>query len=193
MNNDQINQHNKSFDEACSLQKGLVHLDGNPDPSIGFFAKLKLKKSIKLFNKVLEINPTNLAASVFTAKAYQSLGDNESALKCLLVAWKHCGGNQSVAKEIGMTGGQLGRHDIVISVLRPLCEIGTNDAGLLTNYALSLLFTGDLEAAKYQFETALKVEPNNPMNGKLVNTMKTIIEKGLKHPTNERELLAILR
>ncbi len=192
MNTDIIQKHNKLYDEAYSLLKGLVHLDGNPEPSIGFFAKRKLNRSIKLFREVLEINPKNWAASVFTAKAYQSLGNNELALNSLMVAWEHCDGNPSVAKEIGMTAGQLGRHDVVISVLRPLCEHGNNDAGLLINFGLSLLFTGMLDSAKAQFESAMKVEPNNPMNVKLVKTTDMIIEKGLKRPANERELLLLL-
>jgi tetratricopeptide (TPR) repeat protein len=140
-------KHNKIFDAACLIQKPHVFLDGRKFEKPGFFTRRHLRKSISLFAQCIDLFPSNWPSHLLMGKSYQALGDSDKALECMIKAWDIEPNNASILKEIGITAGQLGRHDLVIRVLAPLCEAGSDNGGLYVNYGLSLLMNNEPEKA----------------------------------------------
>ena len=144
----EIDQFNSLFEKGCELQKSLVILDNAHRNKPGFFGTRKLKKSIQLLKKALEIHPGSWQSMFFICKAFQTLGDLKTALSWFLKVADIEPDNPSVAKEVGLCAGQLGKHDVAIRVMKGPASSHPDDAALQCNIGLSYLLTGKIEEAK---------------------------------------------
>jgi Flp pilus assembly protein TadD len=148
-----------------------------------------LKKLITLFEQCLALFPDNWPSYLLMGKSYQALGDTDNALSFMMKAWDMDPENASVLKEIGITAGQAGRHDLVIQILAPLCEKGSDDGGLYVNYGLSLLMNQDSFSAVDQFGRACELEPDNDANPKLKRLAQPVTEGQMSCPKTEAEVV----
>src|SRR5262245_53898878 len=74
-------QHNRWYEEASALIKNQIPLHERPDlPAPGWLLRRRLKRAIRLYQKVLELNPGNWSAMWLIGKVQQRLGDPAAAL-----------------------------------------------------------------------------------------------------------------
>ena len=168
--------------------KGLVILDGQPRNKPGFFGKRRLRKSVQLFEQVIQLNPKNWQSMFFIGKNFQSLGEFQQALDWFMRAHNIVPENPSVAKEIGLVAAQIGRHDIAIPVMESVAQLNPKDAALHFNLGLSCLMSKRLELAHRAFAQAVELEPQQILNRKLLN-LTIDVETGKRPcPKSEPEI-----
>jgi tetratricopeptide (TPR) repeat protein len=187
-----IAQHNEIYNEACRLQKGLLLLDQRPLPRLNFFTRRKLRKSINLFQKAIEINPTGWQSMVFIGKAHQSLNELKEALAWFARAHELVPTNSSVAKEAGKVAGELGLHDQAIQIMLPVASANPDDAALQCNLGLSCLIAGQAQAARDAFARAAVIEPERGINLQLVKLAEKIRDGVCPKPKSEAEVIRAL-
>ncbi len=188
----QIEEFNALYGEACELFKGLILLDGNPTPKIGFFEKRKLNKSISMFERALKIHPASWQSMFFIAKAHQSLGELPKALEWFKNAYEYEPENISLAKEIGLCAGQLGDHETAIFYMESVAKVYPEEYSLQVNLGLSYLMSNQLNLAKAQFSRAVLAEPGNINNKKLLELTNKVISGEVPCPKSEKEIIKFI-
>jgi tetratricopeptide (TPR) repeat protein len=192
LTDDKINKFNALYGQACELQKNLVILDGAPRKKPGIFAKSKLKKSIQLFEEALSIHPGSWQSMYFIGKAYQAMGDLETALSWFVKAARIEHDNPSVAKEAGLCAAQLGRHAVAIKVMQEAASAHPEDAGLQCNIGLSYLLSERADEARASFSLAVQADPGNQMNMKLLKLTESVAGNKIRCPRSEEEILKLI-
>lgn len=188
LTDEQIVRFNKLYEKANNMISGLLILDGRTNFKNGFFAKRKLKKAIELLELALKIYPENWQSMFAIAKAHQSLGDLETALTWLQNANQYEPENPSIAKEIGLCAGKLGKHNIAIQYMEAISKLSPNTIGLHVNLGLSYLMLNQLDSAKTSFNQAILVEPNSNTNKRLLALVENVISGKIPCPKSEKEI-----
>jgi len=190
MNVEEINKHNQVYEQAYSLLRGEILLDGKPPLSRpGFFVRRRLNKAIALFNDVLQMNPENWAAMFGIAKAAQRLGDNVRAFDLMLAAHR---GNPSVsgfAREAGLIAFQLGRTRKGIELTEAAITIQPDDGSLYSNLGLGHLLGGNTAAAVEAFQRANDLELDHTITPRLLAVAQAVHSGTLPCPKSEAEVL----
>jgi tetratricopeptide (TPR) repeat protein len=188
----EIAKHNSLYNEACRLQKGLVLLDKSPVPRLGFLARRKLQKAIRLFQEALKINPEGFQSMLFIEKAYQRLGNLPEALVWFRRAHEIVPTNPIIAKEAGGQAGQLGQHDLAIEIMSPAASAHPNDVVLQYNLGYTYLMSGQTQASCDAFEHVCKLEPDFPRNIKLLALARKVHAGQIPVPKTEAEVLKVI-
>ena len=192
LTNIDVERLNALYEKGCELQKSLVILDGNPGKKPGFFGRSKLKKSIQLFEEALAIHPSSWQSMFFIGKAFQALGDLESALSWFVKAAKIEPENPSVAKEAGLCAAQRGKHSIAIRMMKGAASAHPDDAALQCNIELSYLMSKQVDEARTSFTQAVQADPGNKMNQKLLKLVESVAENKIPCPGSEEEILKLI-
>lgn len=187
-----VKRFNALFGEACELQKNHIILDGAPRGKPGFFGRGKLKESIKLFEKALTIHPGSWQSMYFIGKAFQAMEEMESALSWFVKAAKIEPEEPSVAKEAGLCAAQLGRHAVAIRLMKDAASAHPDDAALQCNIGLSYLMSQHVDEARASFSQAVKADPGNEMNQKLLKLVESVAVNKIQCPRSEKEILELL-
>jgi Flp pilus assembly protein TadD len=185
----EIHRYNALYEKGSELQKGLIILDGAPRRRPGLFARSKLKKSIQAFQEALAIYPDSWQSMFFIGKAFQALGDLDSALSWFVKTAKIEPENPSVAKEAGLCAGQLGKHAVAIRLMRDAASAHPDDAGLQCNIGLSYLMAKQVEKARASFSQALQAAPGDKMNRELLELVEAVADNRIPCPRSEKEIL----
>ena len=188
MSGEQKARHDELFAQANELLKGLIILDDKPHQIPGFFGRRRLRKAVKLFRQVLQLNPGNWQAMFFAAKAFQSLGEFEQSLAWFLRAHDCAPENPSVAKEVGYAAGRLGRHEFAVRVMESVAKQHPKDAALHCNLGLACLLAGDASHACNNFEWTVVLEPERDVNQKLLAFAREVEAGKRPHPKTEEEI-----
>ena len=185
----EIEKFNRLYDHAYALVAQLIILDNqNEVKKLGFFARLKIKRCIKLLEKALTIYPDSWQSMLMTDKAHQRLGHTEHAISWLEKAHAQSPENNRLAKEIGMRATQLGKPTLAIDCLSDLAKRHTKDAEVHISLGCAYLLCQDLQPAKEAFNQALLVEPTNPNHEKLVALVNYVIAGKIPCPTSHEEI-----
>ena len=184
-----VERFNALYSKGGDLQKDLVILDGSPQRKPGIFARRKLKESIQSFKEALVINPASWQSMYFIGKAFQALGDLESALTWFVKASKIEPEDPSIAKEAGLCAARLGKHLAAIRFMKAAASLHTGDAGLQCNIGLSYLMSGQVTEAVSSFSHAVKADPGNRMNQKLLKLAEAVAGEEIPCPRSEAEIL----
>ena len=192
LTNNEIAQFNALYEKGCEIQKGLVILDEAPRKKPGFFGRNKLKKSIQLFEEALAIHPSSWQSMYFIGKAYQALGDMESALSWFMKTAKIEPENPSVAKEAGLCAAQLGKHSVAIRMMKGAAAAHPDDAALQCNIGLSYLMSKHVDEARASFTQAVQADPKNKMNQKLLKLVESVADNKIPCPRSEEEILKLI-
>jgi tetratricopeptide (TPR) repeat protein len=81
MNDDVISEHNRLFKEASTITQGQIPFHDQPElPAPGWLLAWKLRHAIELYNRVLDINPTNWSAMWLIGKVHQRFRELPEAL-----------------------------------------------------------------------------------------------------------------
>ncbi|HSY20030.1 MAG TPA: tetratricopeptide repeat protein [Candidatus Acidoferrales bacterium] len=189
LSEEQIARHNELYAGANELTKGLIILDGVPHSRPGFFAKRRLRKAVKLYQQVLEINPASWQSMFCIAKALQSLEELQESLAWFVRAYGCEPGNPSLAKETGYAASRLGRHDIALKAMEPAVKQHPSDPALQCNFGLTCLLAGKAADACAAFEQTVKLEPQNDVNKKLLRFAQEVASGGRGNPKTEQEII----
>jgi Flp pilus assembly protein TadD len=188
----EIERFNALYDKGCNLQKDLVILDGLPRRRPGIFGRRKLKESIQSFKEALAIHPGSWQSMYFIGKAFQALGDPESALSWFVKASKIETENPSVAKEAGLCAARLGKHLAAIRFMKAAALAHPGDAALQCNIGLSYLMSEQVNEAKASFSQAVTAEPGDKMNQKLLKLVESVAANEIPCPRSEAEILELI-
>jgi tetratricopeptide (TPR) repeat protein len=189
LTDNEIDRFNALYDKGCKLQKDLVILDGSPKRKPGFLGRRKLKESIQSFKEALAIHPASWPSMFFIGKAHQALGDLDSALSWFVKASKAEPENPSVAKEAGLCAARLDKHLAAIRFMKPAASANPGDAGLQCNIGLSYLMSEQVEEAIASFSQAVKADPGNKMNQRLLELAEAVAREEIPCPRSEAEIL----
>jgi tetratricopeptide (TPR) repeat protein len=188
----EIDAFNTLYEEACEIQKGLIILDGTRRGGPGLFGRRKLKKSIQLFKEALAIHPSSWQSMYFIGKAFQALGDLETALSWFVKAAKFEPENPSVAKEAGLCAGKLGKHAAAIRLMAAAASAHPDDAALQCNIGLSYLMSKQVEKARSSFSQAVEARPGDRTNQRLLELAEAVAGNRVSCPRSEKEILKLI-
>lgn len=181
------------FKEAGKLIEGSVNLDGRPLGKPGFFERKRLLKALKLLERAAEIEPPYGAASLFAAKVHERLGNGEGTLRWLQKAQSGAPNNVVIAIELGGALSKQGRLAEAIGVLTAAADTHPSDPRVHSNLGLSLLLSGDTQAAITAFERLFSLEPDRPVNKRLLYLAIDVHEGRKPRPASEDEIVRSLR
>lgn len=176
------------FGAASELAEGLIQLDGQSSPAIGFFAKRKLKKARSLFEAATKESPENAAPFLMLAKVESSLGDDDKSLDWLQKAWLLEPENLILIIELSGAYGSVNLHKEAISVLLEGLKHYPNDPRVLFNLGISFLFENQAEAAVDMFLKAVEIEPDFELNHKILHYSKEVAGGIKTAPKNHNDI-----
>jgi tetratricopeptide (TPR) repeat protein len=185
---EQIERHNKLYDEACKLISGEINLDGREMQSPGWLARGRLNKAKALFEKTIAINPTGWNAMVVIGKIEQRFGHREEALDWFLKAREFAPGIVGLAKEASLTASQLGKQEMAARIADEAIELSPADAALRVNSGLAHLLAGHLKIAEERFADAARLEPEREVNRKLQTYAAKVLAGEIPQPTTEADI-----
>jgi Flp pilus assembly protein TadD len=149
MTPEQIEEHNRVYNQAAQMVKGEIIVDGRQQAlALNSPIQLKLEQAIRLFEQVLALNPENWSAMWLVGKAYQRLGNYSAALKSFVDAHEVNPSQPDVLREASICAMSLGRSDEAVAHARRALESQPTNGGLRANLALALLLAGRLDEAK---------------------------------------------
>ncbi len=190
---EQIERHNQLYGKACELIHGRLLLDGQMEQARpGWLDRHRLRKAAGLFREALDLNPSGWQSMLFIGKVHQRLGENENALEWMVHANQIVPDNVSVAKELGLTAGRLGKHDLAIQIMEVVANSDKSDASLYTNLGVTYLLSGRAPDARIAFKRALDLEPDNGTTPKLLQLASDVAAGRTVCPTTETEIASAI-
>jgi tetratricopeptide (TPR) repeat protein len=190
---EQIEAHNRFYDEAWALIKGEIFIDGRPLSSPGWFARRRLTKAKRLFEKTISINPAGWNAMFAIGKIEQRFGRRKEAFDWMLKAREFAPDNTSLAKEASAIGSQLGMHEWAARIADEAIALSPKDAALIVNSGLAHICSGNRQVALDRFREAARLEPRDEMNRKLEAYAAKVLIGSLPVPHAESDILRELK
>lgn len=183
LNNQQIEQFNRFFENGGKLQKGLVYLDGYRSKSLGLFGKKKLIKSTEEFKKCLEMVPNHWQSMVLMAKSYQRLEYHDEAFELLEKAFQVELENSTIPLEASLEAMHLGKIEKAIFYSEEAIKRAPDNFALVGNHAMNLLVAEKDNEAKEYIERAIQMNPNDQINRNIQNMIVAVTSGKKKRPT----------
>lgn len=164
LNDTQINYFNGLFEKAASYQQNLIYLEGFRIKSLGFFDRIRLKKSISAFKKCLELVPDHWPSMFLMAKSYQRMGDHSAALAWMERAYQLEPNNPAIPMEASLEAMHTGDIQKSLGYSEAALKLAPSDPGRMGNHAMNLLIAGKDQEAKVFIEQALVILPQDEIN-----------------------------
>lgn len=159
-----------AFAKAAELLAGRVNMDGAPLPAPGFFERWKLRRALAAFKRAAALAPKdNAAPLLMLGKIAERLGDFDESARWLERARSVDPANILIGLELGASLAKLGLFKDSAAALAPYARVNPNDARIHCNLGLSLLLAGDAAGAISAFDRLSRLEPDNPMNDRLLD------------------------
>src|SRR5580704_2513018 len=149
MRPENVEEHNRAFVQATQLSKGELIVHGQKLPSsVTASVRLKLDEALRLYARVIELNPENWSAMWLVGKLHQRLGDNVAALKWFNEARRIKPDHPDILREAGMAALGIGAKEEALKLCFAAVRLAPDDLGLQSNLALAYLLAGDDEHAE---------------------------------------------
>jgi tetratricopeptide (TPR) repeat protein len=191
MTEQQIAEHNRSFKEAASIVSAEILLHERPKmPAPGWWLRRKLKRALKLFERVLQLNPENWSAMWYCGKIDQRFNDHATALSWFERAFHVNPSQPDVAREASMCAMELGRHDEAIRFAHRATQIEPQNPGLHANLALALLLAGRIPEAGNSIERAIVGDPSDKISRNISAIVQHFATTGRAPPPTTPALTA---
>lgn len=185
-------QYDIAFQEGIGLVGDRINLDGRVLPSPGFFERRRLVRALGFFEQAARVEPPFGAASFMAAKVEERLGHPEESLRWLRIAFTQAPGNVAVAVELGAALSRQGLHREAAEVLSKSAELNPEDPRIRCNLGLALLMSGASGGAVSAFERAVALEPNYPVNARLLKLAVEVREGRKPAPKTEADIILSL-
>ncbi len=171
----EVSLFNKYWGEANKLLGPYMFIDGvkSQNPTT-ISAKKALNESIKLFSKALEINPKSWQAYWMTGKAYQALGETESAYISFRTAYSIMPNNPDVLNEYLGEALATKRTEEAFNIAREGVKSFPKHVGLVANYAIALLLNQQIDMAYSVVEEAIKLDPQDHITKNVLELVKEV-------------------
>lgn len=187
-------RHNDLYDQAFDLLRGEILIDGETlSARPGFFARRKLRKAIRLFDQVLELNPQNWPAMFGMAKAHHRLGDWDEALKLMLRAHEGDPSVSGFAREAGLIAVDLGLYEESIELMQRAIETRPGDGSLYSNLGLSCMLAGHHGESVEALQRAVELEPEHELSRRLLQVARHVQAGDIPQPRSEAEVAQAAR
>jgi tetratricopeptide (TPR) repeat protein len=161
------------YNEALATQKNVVKLgDFNPK-SLSYFGKLKAKRAINYFQKVLEVKPDDYRLFFFIGKNYQSLKLFDKALYHLEKSTELNHNDSLPPFEASIAALHLDLIDKAISLIKESIKRMPEDHAFVAVHAMYLLIAGAITDAQNKINEAYKISPRD----NFVIELKVIIDE----------------
>jgi Flp pilus assembly protein TadD len=190
MNDELLAEHNRLFLQAAAMIQGEIPLHGQPDlPAPDLLQTRKLKSAITLFERVVEMNPTNWSAMWLVGKIYQRFQNTPVALSWFVRSFRVNPSQPDVAREVSICAMEIGRHDVAIAAAERATQIEPNNPGLHSNLALAYLLAGRIPEAQTASRIATEGDPSDTISQTIQSMVQHFAESGLLPPTTTPDLL----
>ncbi|MBC5843203.1 hypothetical protein H8R25_01955 [Flavobacterium sp. F-392] len=178
----QISEFNSYYNKACTLQKGIILIDGYRPKNLGFFEKMRAKKAIYNFEKALEIYPESWQTLFFIGKIYQRFRDYEKSLNFIELSMKYETQNHVLPQEASLVCMHLNQIAKAIEYSKLSININPENVALLGNHAMNLLVAEFDVEAKDIIEKAILLHPQDKINRNIKQKIENVILKKEKRP-----------
>jgi tetratricopeptide (TPR) repeat protein len=178
----QTKKFNEIYDKAWALQRGNVVLSENYYVKLGFFRKLKLRKSIKLFKQCLNLYPQSWQSAWAIGKANQALENDEEALLWFEHAYKIDQSNINVPREASLQCLNLGLSEKAVFYAKAAVDLDRNNDGLYANYALALLIDKKGDEALAAINKALEMNSQDQINKNIHGLIIDVVSGNSPYP-----------
>lgn len=173
---EQVEEHNRLFNEGQRLIEGELLLAGNEELRPPDEVMLgKLTKAMHCFEQTLAIAPENWSAMWVLGKIHQRLRNYPAALQWFSRAFQVNPQQPDVAREAGLAALSAGASKQAIQFCEAAVQLRPEDPGLTANLALAYLIAGDLLTARQLAQTALKQVPDDPLTKDLLGVIEDVI------------------
>ncbi len=179
----EINKFNSFYDDACKKMEGLIILEGYTPKSPNFFEKRKIKKSIDIFKKALEIVPEHFPSLFFIGKLYQRLGKYEDSLSYFEKALIYEHNNHTLPQEASLVAMHLNNTEKALEYSLEAVRRKPDNIGVLGNHSMNLLIFGKDEEALLFIDKALSIDPSDKINIRIKKKIEDVISRNAIRPT----------
>lgn len=180
---EQIDAFNAEYEMAMQKMKGIVILDNYRPNKIGFFEKLRAKKSIRHFENALQIVPEHFASLFFLGKIYQRLEKYEISFSYFEKALEFEKENHSLPQEASLVAMHLNKIDKALEYSKEALKRKPDSFAIMGNHAMNLLIAGKDQEAINTIETALQLRPKDSVNKNIKEKILNVINGKSKRPT----------
>jgi tetratricopeptide (TPR) repeat protein len=187
---DSDSEHNRLFQEACSIIRDEIPLHDNPDlPLPDEKLDGSLKRALEIFNQVLAINPENWNAMWLIGKIYQRFQDKKSALSWFEKAYQINPSQTDIVREASMCAMDLGNHDAAITFAHRGVQIEPTNSGLQANLAIAYLLSNRIDDAKMSIDRAIAGDPEDSISQTIQDIIEHFSNSGRVPPSTMPTLL----
>jgi len=190
MNNDLTSEHNRLYKEACTITQGQIPLHDQPAlPSPNWLLARKLRHAIALYERVIDINPTNWSAMWLVGKVHQRFGELPEALTWFERAHRTNPSQPDVVREASICAMDMGSTEKAIDYSLCAVRLEPSDGGLLANLALAYLLAGRITEAQKSINEALAAGPTDTISQAIGAMIGHFAANGRVPPTNTLALV----
>lgn len=184
-------EHDRLYKQAIALVQDHLPLHDRPanHRPAGFFLRRRLRKGLRLLDRIAAINPRNYAALWTAGMTCRRLGDLEGALDRFRRAHALRPDQPDVAREAAITASHLGRPADAIEFTRRALAALPNDPGLTANLALYHLYNQDPTTARQLAAAALAAEPSDRVTAHVVRLIDEVLANRRPCPRTDAEAL----
>ena len=184
----EADQHNALSEKGWAILNYYILRQGRDRVGIGFFAKRRLNKAIALFHDALRIAPDNYSSKWALGKIYQALGDHRSSLKWFEEAWALENGNADVCREASLAAMECSEFSKALDFSDKAVALRPDDAGLLCNRALALMFLNRDAEAIEAVASSLQLSPEDQVTLNVRTIVHSVAEGGRPRPRSMKDL-----
>lgn len=183
------NEAQKLWEKACALTKGelILHENQGRKPP-GFWIRLKLRRAVKLFEKVLHLTPNHWNSMWILGKTVQRLGDERAAFDWFVKAWDQTPRNIDVAREAALSAMHLGLARHAIEYCEEALKLEPNDSGMICNLALAMIHDGKPSEALAKAKVAVDGNPKDIVSVNVMKLAQHLVETKATCPRNSAEI-----
>jgi tetratricopeptide (TPR) repeat protein len=166
-----IDEHNALYQRATELVGFTTTIV--PPVRLSWIQRWKVRRGIRLLERVVQLNPENWAALWVMGKAHQATGNNERALDAFSKSNLINPDHPDVAREASISAMECSRHDAAIAFAERAMALNPSDSGLHANLALAYLLSGQPQIAKVHVEQAYAMDSRD----KITEAVRQIIDE----------------
>jgi tetratricopeptide (TPR) repeat protein len=147
-----------------------------------------VREGIACLDKAIQLRPDYWQALWFRGKAYQALGETQSAAESFRAAYNINPNNPDVGRELVLTYLDQSAFGEALPIAKRLADTQPNNAGLRANFALVLILDGQIGAAQVAIADALRLDPSDSVTQALKTRIDEVASGKRAMPKSVRDL-----